>query len=136
MSRSISRIKDWSTNDPERLDYVEDSSDIDDDSNEVNTTKIINKTDLDDVIKEVNSMEIKDRASINSAILGSWYSTPRPIQLKTLLKMYGNGSWDSDDNIFSKLIMQRTTEGQVPKKQFYNLFSNDYLTLGRLSLTA
>ena len=85
---------------------MEDSRNIDDDSNEVNKTEIDNKTDLDSVIKEVNSMEVKDRASVNSAILGSWHSTPRPVQLKSLLKMYRNGGWDSDNYAFSKSIVQ------------------------------
>ena len=107
---AISRIKDWSNNDPDRLDSVEDSRDIDDDSNEVNITKFINKTDLDKVILEVNSMQTSDRAGINSAILGSWHSTPRPIQLTTLLKMYGNGGWDSDNHAFSKSINRLEVE--------------------------
>ena len=44
---AISRIKDWSGNDPDRLESVEDSRDIDDDSNEVNLTECINNTDLE-----------------------------------------------------------------------------------------
>ena len=84
-TNAISRIQDWSSNNPDRLDSVEDSKDIDDDSNEVSTTEVINKTDLDNVILKVNSMETSDRASVNSVILGSWHSTPRPIQLSTLL---------------------------------------------------
>ena len=58
-------------------------------------------------------MEFKDRACVNSAILGSWHSTPRQIQLDTLLKMYGNGGWDSDNQQFTKSIMQLDYERLV-----------------------
>ena len=118
---AISRIKDWSGKDPDRLDSVEDSRDIDDDSNEVNITEFINKTDMDNVILEVNSMQASDRASINSAILGSWHSTPRPIQLATLLKMYENGGWDLDDYAFSKSINQLDVERVKPYSSKVNV---------------
>ena len=51
-------------------------------------------------------MDLKNIISAKGAILGSWFSTPFPIQLNTLLTMYGNGSWDPDDNKFTKSIMQ------------------------------
>ena len=105
-----SRIKDWSANEPDRLESVEVSRNIDDDSNEINITEFINKMDLDNVIMEVNSMQASDRASINGAILGSWHSTPRPIQLATLLKMYENGGWDSGNYAFSKSINRLDVE--------------------------
>ena len=77
---AISRIKGWSKKDPERLESVEDSKDIDDDSTEVNATELINKTDLDEVILEVNFFNLNDKfekQNASSAILGSWYSTPK-----------------------------------------------------------
>ena len=101
---AISRIQDWSKTDQDRLGSVEDSKDIDDDSIEINKTEIINRSDLDNVILEVSSLKTSDRVSINSAILGSWHSTPRPIELSTLLTMYGNGGWDSDNHAFTKSI--------------------------------
>ena len=57
-SDAISRIKGWSKKDPERLESVEDTKDIDDDSAEVNATELINKTDLDEVILEVNFLNL------------------------------------------------------------------------------
>ena len=91
------------------MESDEDSRDIDDNSAEINATEIINKTDLEDVILEVNSLNLDnrtDKANSASAILGSWFSTPQPQQLKTLLKMYGHGGWDADSAKFSKSIMQ------------------------------
>ena len=61
------------------------------------------------MILEINSLDLDDRtykANSVSAVLGSWYSTPLKQQLKTLLKMYGNGGWDADNYTFSKSIMQ------------------------------
>ena len=113
---AISRIKGWSKEDPDRLESVEDSRDIDDDSNEVNITDCINSSDLENMILEVNSMNldekdnINNKASLTSAILGSWHSTPRPIQLSTLLKMYGNVGWDSDNHAFDKEIYNLDAE--------------------------
>ena len=78
---AISRIKGWSKKDPERLESVEDSRDIDDDSTEVHATEMINRTDLEEVILEVNSLDMgkkSDAMNASSAVLGSWYSTPKP----------------------------------------------------------
>merc|ERR1712173_461173 len=44
---AISQIKGWRKTYPERLESVEDSRDIDDDSTEVHATELINSTDLD-----------------------------------------------------------------------------------------
>ena len=49
-------------------------------------------------------MNLSDRVSVNNAILGSWHTTPRPIQLSTLLMMYRNGGWDPDNYTFTKSI--------------------------------
>ena len=101
---AISRIKDWSGNDPDRFESVEDSRDIDDESNDINLTEFINNSNLDNMIMEVNSMNVNDKASVISAILGSWNTTPRQIQLATLLKMYGHRRRDVDNNSFTKDI--------------------------------
>ena len=74
---TISRIKDWSGNDRDRFESVEDCRDIDNDSNETNLTEFINNSDLDSAIMEVNSMNVNDKVSVTSAILGSWHTTPR-----------------------------------------------------------
>ena len=109
-SDAISRIKNWSSVDKDRLKPVEDSRDVDDNSTEVNLTEVINSTDLDSVILEINTMKTSDRVSLNSAILSSWHSTPSPNQLSTLLTMYGNGGWDQDNWDFSKSIYQLDVE--------------------------
>ena len=119
-------------NDPERLDSVEDSRDIDDDSYEVNIAEITIKSHLDDIIKEVNSMEVQDRASINSALLGSWHSTSWPIQLSTFLKMYGNGGWDRNNQEFSKSIRQLDYECQM----LYNSKADVAKNLDNVSIAA
>ena len=58
---ALSRIQDWSKKDPERIEPVEDSRDIDDDSTEVHATEVINKTDLDEVMEEVNALGVESR---------------------------------------------------------------------------
>ena len=58
---AICRIKGWSTKDPERLESVEDSRDIDNDSTEVHATEMNNRTDLDEVILEVNSLDMEKK---------------------------------------------------------------------------
>merc|ERR1711984_63942 len=71
---AISRIKGWSKKDPERLESVEDSKDIDDDSTEVHAIELINSTDLDEVIMEINYLNmdnIIDAQNASTAILGS-----------------------------------------------------------------
>ena len=91
------------------MDSVEDSRDIDDDSIEILATELINKTDLDDVILEVNNLDfndILDAQNASTAILGSWYSTPKKYRIQTLTRMYGNGSRDKDDYIFDKSIQE------------------------------
>merc|ERR1712237_22440 len=110
---AISRIKGWSKTDPERLESVEDSRDIDDDSTEVNATEIINKTDLDEVILEVNFLNLNDKFekhNASSAILGSWYSTPKQYRIQTLTTMYGNGGWDKDNQAFSSSIQEMDSD--------------------------
>ena len=74
LADAISRIKDWSAKDLERLESVEDSRDIDDNSTEINATEIINHTDLE--INSLNMDNNTDKANSTSAVLGSWYSTP------------------------------------------------------------
>ena len=74
---AISRIKDWTENDKDRLPSVEDSRDIDDTSMEVNLTESLNTSDLQNVMSEVNTLKITDKVGHNSAILGSWFTTPR-----------------------------------------------------------
>merc|ERR1711984_45200 len=110
---AISRIKGWSKKDPERLESVEDSKDIDDDSTEVNATEIINKTDLEEVILEVNFLNLNDkfeRHNASSAILGSWYSTPKQYRIQILTTMYGNGGWDKDNQAFSSSIQEMDSD--------------------------
>ena len=63
---AISRIKDWSGNDPDRLESAENSRDIDNDSNKVSLTECINNSDLENIIMEVNSMDIENKASVTS----------------------------------------------------------------------
>ena len=104
---AISRIQDWSKEDPDRLAPVEDSIDIDDDSPEVHATELINKTDLEEVMAEVNSLDNSSRLynhDVSNAILGSWFTTPKHQQLNLLLKMYGNSRPNADDRIFSTSI--------------------------------
>ena len=101
---AISRIKDWSKKDPERLESVEDSRDIDDDSTEVLATEIINSSNLDEVMSEVNSLDMDnkiDALKASSAILGSWFTTPKNYGLQNLLKMYGHGGLNLDNQVFS-----------------------------------
>ena len=72
---AISRIKEWSKIDKDRMLSVDDHKDIDDDSIGVNATEIINKTDLEEVIYEVNNLDLNknsDKANLSSALLGSW----------------------------------------------------------------
>merc|ERR1712105_424075 len=110
---AISRIKGWSKKDPERLESVEDSKDIDDDSTEVNATEIINKTDLEEVIMEINFLNLNDKFekhNASSAILGSWYSTPKQYRIQTLTRMYGNGGWDKDNQAFSSSIQEMDSD--------------------------
>ena len=86
---AISRIKGWSKKDPKRLESVEDSRDIDDDSTEVHATELINRTDLDEVILEVNHLNMDnmlDAQNASTAILGSWYSTPKKYRIQTLTR--------------------------------------------------
>ena len=78
--------------------------------NEVNLTECINNTDLEKVIMEVNSMDVEDKVSVTRAILGSLQTTPRPIQLSTFLKMYGNGGWDTDNHSFNKDVIRLEKE--------------------------
>ena len=71
---AISRIKDWSAKDPERLESVEDSRDIDDNSAEIYATEIINHTDLEEVIIEIISLNMESntgKTNSSSAILES-----------------------------------------------------------------
>ena len=110
---AISRIKGWSKTDPERLESVEDSKDIDDDSTEVHATEVVNRTDLDEVILEVNALNMEnklDAQNASSAILGSWYSTPKKDRIQTLLRMYGHGGWDSDNQAFSTSIQDMDSD--------------------------
>lgn len=109
----ISRIKDWLAKDPERLDSVEDSRDIDDDSTEVLATEMVNKTDLEEVILKVNSLDLdtnRDAINATSAVLGSWFSTPKPTPIHTLFRMYGHGGWDNDNNAFSASIKEMDSD--------------------------
>lgn len=106
-SDAISRIKEWSKIDKDRMDSVDDHKDINDDSIGVNANELINKTDLEEVSCEVNNLDLNknsDRANLSSALLGSWHTTPRSEQLRIMLEMYGNGEWDADDNAFSASI--------------------------------
>ena len=108
---ALSRIQDWSKKDPERLEPVEDSRDIDDDSSKVHATEVINKTDLDEVMEEVNALEVESRMynhDVANAILGSWFTTPKQSQLQFLLKMYGNSNPNSDERLFKKWIQTGT----------------------------
>ena len=110
---AISRIKDWSKKDPERLESVEDSRDIDDDSTEVLATEIINKSDLEEVMSEVNSLDLDNRMdalNASSAILGSWFTTPKNYGLQNLLKMYGHGGRDLDNQVFSNSIQEMDSD--------------------------
>ena len=112
-TNAISRIKDWSKKDPERLESVEDSKDIDDDSTEVHATEIINNSDLDEVMNEVNSLNMENRMdsyNASSAILGSWFTTPKQYKLQTLLKMYGHGTRNTDEQIFSASIQEMDSD--------------------------
>ena len=70
-------------------------------------------------------MDLKNTISSKGAILGSWFSTPRPIQLNILLAMYGNGSYDPDDNKFSKEIMQLDIDCHIIYRTKTNV-ANDY----------
>ena len=68
---------------------------------------------MEEVILQVNSLNLdknSDKANSTSAILGSWYSTPKSQQLQTLLWMYGHGGRDADNHNFTKSIMQLDTE--------------------------
>ena len=106
---AISHIKDWSTKDPERLESVEVSRDIDNNSPVINATEIINHTDLEEVMLEINSLNMDNntgKANSSSAVLGSWFTTPKPQQLQTLLRMYGNSTWDMDNQVFSSYIKE------------------------------
>ena len=110
---AISWIKGWSKSDPERLESVEDSKDIDDDSTEVLATEIINKSDLEEVMIEVNSLNMEnklDALNASSAILGSWYTTPKNYRIQNLLRMYGHGGWDMDNQIFSQSIQDMDSD--------------------------
>ena len=102
---AISRIKGWSKKDPERLESVEDSRDIDDTSAEIAATELINITDLDEVILEVSFLNLNDRTdahNANTAVLGSWFSTPKKYRIETLTTMYCNSSMDKDEMAFNK----------------------------------
>ena len=69
-------------------------------------------------------MDLKNTISTKGAVLGSWFSTPRPMQLNTLLTMYGNGSWDPDDNKFTKSIMQLDLDRHINYRSKANV-AND-----------
>ena len=112
-SDAISRIKGWSEIDKDRLESIEDSRDIDDTSMDANLTQTLNTTDLENVIFEVNNLKVTDKVGINSAILGSWYTTPRRQQLSVLLTMYGHGGWDQDNNdSLNQFLKMMQTDGQ------------------------
>ena len=116
---ALSRIQDWSKKDPERLDPVEDSIDIDDDSTDVYATEIINKTDLDEVIEEVNALEVESKMhkhDVANAILGSWFTTPKQSRLQFLLRMFGNGTPNSDERAFTTSIQEMDSD----RNQIYN----------------
>ena len=92
---------------------MEDSKDIDDDSTEVNATELINRIDLDEVILEVNFLNLNnkfEKQNASSAILGSWYSTPKHNRIQTLTRMYGNGGWDIDNHIFNASIQDMDSD--------------------------
>ena len=103
---AISRISDWSKEDPNRMNPVEDSKGIDDDSIEVNRVNMGIRSDIDWVQKEMKSLNKNDPVAVKNTILGSWQSTPRPIQLSVLTTMYGNGCYDLDNTTFSNAISQ------------------------------
>ena len=106
---AISVIKRWSKKDLERLESVEDSRDIDDDSAEVHATELINSTDLDEVILEVNYLDMNniiDAHNASTAVLGSWFSTPKKYRIQTLTRMYGNGGYDHDNQVFNNSIQE------------------------------
>ena len=71
---AISHIKDWSTKYPERLESVEVSRDIDNNSPEINATEIINHTDLEEVMLEINSLNVDNntgKENSSSAVLAT-----------------------------------------------------------------
>ena len=89
---AISRIEEWGKTDIDRFETVNDQTDIDDDSIEINNAEIIIKSDLDAAILEVNSLEEKDEneksSNMKGALSNSWHTTTRQEQLRLLLRMY------------------------------------------------
>ena len=86
---------------------------MDDDSTEVHATEIINRSDLEEVIMEVNALNMEkttDAQNASRTILGSWYSTPKTYRIQTLLKMYGHGGWDMDNQAFSTSIQDMDSD--------------------------
>ena len=113
---ALSRIQDWSSIDPERLESVDDFTDSDDNQFQIMTTRT-NISDLAHVIQEVKPLDVtKDIVDINNAMLGSWITTPSHTQLEVLMTMYGRGGWDEDNQSFSDAIYNMDYEREV----FYN----------------
>ena len=86
---------------------MEDSRDIDDDSKAVLATELIKSTDLDEVIMEINYLNLDntiDAQNASTAVLGSWFSTPKKYRIQTLTRMYGFGDSNPDNYAFNSSV--------------------------------
>ena len=86
---------------------MEDSKDIDDDTKDVHATELINSTDLDEVIMEINYLDMTstiDAQNASTAVLGSWFSTPKKYRIQTLTRMYGFGDSNPDNYAFNSSV--------------------------------
>jgi hypothetical protein len=116
-SDAISRIEDWSKTDPDRFGTVNDHTDIDDDSMNINNVELMIKNDHQTQRFEVNSLakvsEVERSANIDGALSNSWFTTPKKEQLRILLNMYAEGDWDEDNEAFSASIRKLDVEREI-----------------------
>ena len=68
---AISRIEEWGKADNDRFETVNDHTDIDDDSIEINNAEIIIKSDLEQAILEVNNLTTQDITTKSANMKGA-----------------------------------------------------------------
>jgi hypothetical protein len=68
---------------------------------------------LDEVILEVNNLNLNDKTdahNANTAILGSWFSTPKKYRIEALTAMYCNSNISKDEKKFNKSIQKMDSD--------------------------